>query len=345
MTEPVKKYTLPISPEYCEHWGLWEAVREIYQNALDESGAEITYCDDDYMTISSATGHLTPKSLLLGSSSKRSDPTKRGKFGEGYKLALLVLSRLGHSVVIQSGNEVWIPKLEHEDSFGSTVLNVYINTVEPEFAVEGVHFQIQGITSDDRDSIQKNIRDEVTDTILDQPDEVGRIYVGGLYVSTVKNYKCGYAFAPGTIKLDRDRGMVDGFDLAFETSRLWQERSGDRAVELMNEKANDVLYIESHVHSYSDLALHTSGYFATKYGNSAIPVSDQEEIKQATSAGLKWVLVPESVKNIIRLVKHWILPSEKSPLDRLKDFRDKYDSYMQKNMLNELDEIIESLDQ
>ena len=31
-----RKFVLPISIRYCRHWNIWEAVREIYQNSLDE---------------------------------------------------------------------------------------------------------------------------------------------------------------------------------------------------------------------------------------------------------------------------------------------------------------------
>ena len=68
------KFTLPISPDYVAHWGLWEAVREIYQNALDESEAAISYDEAaQVLFISSATGRLTPETLVLGTSSKRAE--------------------------------------------------------------------------------------------------------------------------------------------------------------------------------------------------------------------------------------------------------------------------------
>lgn len=64
------KFTLPISPTYVAHWGLWEAVREIYQNALD-AHAEDTDCvstigyDSGTITIQTSKGKLSPATLLL----------------------------------------------------------------------------------------------------------------------------------------------------------------------------------------------------------------------------------------------------------------------------------------
>jgi hypothetical protein len=106
-------------------------------------------------------------------------------------------------------------------------------------------------------TIQKNIRPagEYYNTILEEPGEQGRIYVGGLYVSTIKEFRCGYAFTPNKIKLDRDRGMVDGFDLAWETSNLWTARGSNRAIDLLNDEAPDVRYVENHANTSSPLVL------------------------------------------------------------------------------------------
>lgn len=339
------KFTLPISPDYVAHWGLWEAVREIYQNALDQGEATITYDPEvGHLYIASATGALTPETLVLGTSSKRENPAQRGKFGEGYKLALLVLARLGHNVSIRTGNEIWIPALEHDPVFNAVVLNIYTTEAQQS---DGVRFMITGILPDEYDLVQSNIRPnpEECDTILDDPGQAGRIFVGGLYVATVKDFQCGYAFRPGTIKLDRDRGMVDGFDLSYETSRLWTAAGGDRAVELMNAEAPDVLYVENHTTKTSSLALSTEGWFSSTYGYHAIPVSDQDEIQRATAAGIKWVLVPTAVKNVLRLVKSWFIPNEKSLIARLREFGDRYKYHLPADGRRALDEIIQSLNQ
>jgi hypothetical protein len=35
VTDTRKRFTLPLSSDYCAHWQRWEAVREIVQNAFD----------------------------------------------------------------------------------------------------------------------------------------------------------------------------------------------------------------------------------------------------------------------------------------------------------------------
>lgn len=343
-TSEEMKFTLPISPDYVAHWGLWEAVREIYQNALDQGEATISYDEDTHVLfVSSATGRLTPETLVLGNTSKRNDPKKRGKFGEGYKLALLVLARLGHQVAIHTDNEVWTPALEHDPTFNTVVLNIHTQPIEPS---KGVLFIIQDVLPEHYDTIQERIRPEPNepDTILDDEGQAGRVFVGGLYVATVKDFQCGYTFRPGTIKLDRDRGMVDGFDLSYETSRLWTARGGGRAVELLKAEAPDVTYVEQHSNPTSQLTMHSVNCFHRTHGLNAIPVSSQDEIQRATTAGIKWVLVPAAMRNIIRLVKSWVIPTQKSPLTRLQDFRQLYLYHLPIDGRRELDEIIETME-
>ena len=345
------KFTLPISPEYVDHWGLWEAVRELYQNALDEAladkecTAKIEYFESSYtLQVSTSKGKLSPESLVLGTTTKRADQTLRGKFGEGYKLALLVLVRdLKHYVSVFTGSEQWSPAIEYDDNFRASVLNIY---VEPYAGQDGVTFVITGVKPNEWSEIQANIRpqDEWFDTILEDEKEKGRIYVGGLYVSTAKRFQCGYAFRPGVVKLDRDRGMVDGFDLAWQTSKLWTSRGHCvRVSELLEAEAPDVEYVDSHVSEGSSFAGSHWSYFVSRHGD-AVPVSNQDEIQRASVAGMKWILVPEKVKAMLRLVKSWFIPTSESVIDRLRKFRSIYQWHLPKSAQQELDEIIESME-
>jgi len=138
--------------------------------------------------------------------------------------------------------------------------------------------------------------------------------------------------------------MVNGFDLSYETSRLWVDRKSNRALELLRTQAPDVRYIEAHASSEKPLVNHQYRYFVAKHGPAAVPVSSQDEIERATSAGMKWVLVPETVKTLLRKVKSWFIPSTKTPAERLRAFRESYSWNMDSTMLQELDEIIQSLD-
>lgn len=257
-------------------------------------------------------------------------------------MALLVLARLGFRVAVYNNDEYWLPKIEWDENFGSDVLNVY---TEPWNGESGVKFVIQDVLPENWETIAANIHViKNRNAILDESSEAGRIYVGGLFVQTAKGFKHGYTFTPSTIKLDRDRGMVDGFDLSYETSRLWTDEGDNRVVKLLEDEAPDVRYVESHADSVSPAATHTYRHFLSNYGSNAVPVTSQAEIEQANAAGIKWVLVKQPVKALLRMVRSWFIPSNKTPLERLKEFKSKHAWRLGNDGQADLDDIITSME-
>ena len=178
--------------------------------------------------------------------------------------------------LINTGDEVWCARLEYDENFTCNVLNIYTGKA---LQRDGVLFSIDGVTDEQWSSIQGNMRlpVEPENTILEQQDQTGRIYVGGLYVTTARDFKCGYAFKTGEIDLDRDRGMVSGFDLAYKTSKMWTEKGGARAAQLLKEEARDVAYVESHAAPASPVSLSILYDFHGSYGHYTVPVSARRD--------------------------------------------------------------------
>src|SRR5699024_3102626 len=112
------RYELSLTPDYVPDWGIVEAFRELFQNAVDQSSSEGNEMFWNYnsldkvFTLGNKSSVLTTTSLLLGSSTKTEDESLIGKYGEGYKIALLVLTRLNKNVTIYNygAREVWRPK-------------------------------------------------------------------------------------------------------------------------------------------------------------------------------------------------------------------------------------------
>lgn len=343
------KFILPISPKYVSHWGLWEAVREIYQNALDAMSSDenihggIDYdSNDEAISIFTDGGRLEPSNLILGNTSKADDPSLRGKFGEGFKLALLVLARSGFRVEIFNNNEQWTAVIEHNPEFDADLLTISIE--EHPYPIQGVKFKIYGVSVEQWDAIQFNLHPMHKESILDDAKEVGRVYVGGLFVGDMKRFKCGYTFEPGTIKLDRDRGMIDGFDLAYETSRMHSAAGGPVSKKLIEEGAPDVEYLINHATKASPATSYYASSYFDRYGYGTVPVSTQEEIKAVTAAGLSWTLVTDHAKQLLRLVHSWFIPNAKSPAQRLREFQQRYRYSLNAEQKQELEEIIEQME-
>jgi len=91
-----------------QEWGEWEAIRDIVQNALDESESYQWGYDELGLWISDKGKGVAVADFLLGPPKLKPD-WARGKFGEGMKIAALALVRKRYSVHIEtSGREIWI---------------------------------------------------------------------------------------------------------------------------------------------------------------------------------------------------------------------------------------------
>lgn len=97
-----------------QDWGEWEAIRDIVQNALDETEHYSWGYDEEGLYIQDAGKGVAVADFLLGPPKLKPDHA-RGKFGEGMKIASLALLRLGYPVRVETvGRELWIIFLEQK---------------------------------------------------------------------------------------------------------------------------------------------------------------------------------------------------------------------------------------
>lgn len=281
---------LPISTNYVGHWGFWEAIREILQNAIDTGDYSVNELQPSgIIKINSNTGAMDLSTLMLGESSKRDDSSKIGKYGEGYKLALLVLCRLGHDVLIKNGVDCWRVSIDKHPQLNTDCLTIEVikNTYTDESDDNEVSFVISGLTDDHFEVIRANYLGESMsdfDVIAENEGsycfeyddyDVRKVFVGGLFVCDLpedKNYRYSYNFAANVLELDRDRKSVDTFYLQYEATRLLSE-SGD--FETLSYLANN---------NYEDV----SDYYSTTTGSvysSSGEVKNKSEVMQLAFDG------------------------------------------------------------
>lgn len=217
----MKKYELSLSRNYVSSWGIEEAIRELLQNAKDSSGQEKIDIDKNNGTIyiENKNTSIPSSTLLLGNSSKKDDLDKIGQFGEGYKLAILVLLREGKDVSIRNGNKNWTPSFEYSDIFDCEVL--CINETECNgndliFEISGfeeselneIENEFLGISGQAYNSIQTSYGEILTDS-----QYKGKVYVNGLPVYEDDNFNYGYNFEARYVNLDRDRKSINMYEL------------------------------------------------------------------------------------------------------------------------------------
>jgi hypothetical protein len=292
------KIELTISPDYVPNWTVVDAVRELFQNAVDQ---QEQYPDNkmsweyssltETLTISNKSSELTSRSLLLGSTTKSGDKHTIGQFGEGYKIATLVLLRNGKNITFynRKANEIWRPRLVDSRRFGTKVLTFFIEKCKiwDRRTNNDLTIDIEDISEDffnnQISASNLHIRNaEVLETtdygdiLVDLP---GQVFINGLFVCNYAPYKYGYNFKPECLTLDRDRKMASDFDLKWLASKIWHKvKRNEEIIKLIKDGAADVEYINN-MGSHDDLSNTLFMEFLVQYGNDAIPVSNQSELE------------------------------------------------------------------
>lgn len=314
-----QKIYLTISKEYVSNWGVWESARELLQNVNDSLNKSVSY-DERSINISSFDGKIDKKYLILGNTTKRDDKKTIGKYGEGFKLAILVLLREGKEVIIRNGNDAWHPTFENHPEINEECLVI---TVEENVfdTPDQVSFIINGLSEDEIKNIKENslyeseidIEAEYEGSYCWKSFDTSKVFVGGLYVCDLnEKYLLSYNFSPEILELDRDRKSVCTFSLSYQATRMIT-LSGNYGLlaYLAEEKAADIsdyysfnekshYYGSSQVDNSQKLQKIVSDNFILKHGEKAFPINaDWNEKKQRinTVKSIQAGLIPVVIKS------------------------------------------------
>lgn len=364
------RYELTISPDYVKTWGLYQALREIFQNAVDQQSVDLDnkmswLYSENTLSISSKKSGLLKSSLLLGNTSKADDKTTIGKFGEGYKLALMVLLRTGYKVKIYNYKykELWIPKIINSRRYDSKLLVIDVKKhVFKSVPDSDLTFVIDKISNSDFDIVRTKFlfmykeKPSVIDTkfgsVLTDDSQKGKIYTNGLFVCNCQDeeIRFGYDIKPEFLILDRDREIIDSFNFTWLTSKLWSSHNdNDFVCELIKDKAADVKFIYNFNHLMSDLPDVLFDKFQSRYGATAVPISTQaEKVDLANKypslipiiAGENTVKIT-SRSSCLANIKSFSEVRVDTPCDILREFLDTHGDSMDDFAFKNLEAIIE----
>lgn len=353
----MSRFELSLSPSYVGSWNVSDAVREIFQNAIDQQTVDpdnamfFKYVPEtNVLLIGNKSSVLNKRSLLLGESTKADDVNTIGQFGEGYKIAALVLLRLKRRLTIYNygAREVWTAKIVDSRRYGAKILVFDIDEklFWQKTPDNDLTFKIECITPQDyADIVMSNLhlQDNLNiDTLEASPygrilrgeQYKGRIYVNGLYVSQAEGMFYGYDIKPAYLELDRDRRLVKEFDLQWRTSAMWRKANSDELVlKLIKDAAPDVNYIKNVAALTSDkLAEVVHAEFKATHGENAVPVSNQAELVEvkATYVDAEPVIVNTTHKELVQqsptystthlTVREGIVAERRSPNAQLASF-------------------------
>lgn len=376
------KLELTLSQGYVADWTYVEAIRELFQNALDsetinpENTMFFKYDEQSQtLQLGNKTSVLTPDTLLMGSSEKRDDDNTIGRHGEGYKVALMVLLREDKEVVIfnYGAKEIWTTRIKRSKKFGGEKLvelsvekltsskrQSALKLEEPNNLV----IEVKGVTIEEYDKLKtynlhlsqypNHIAVEGYGKILTDEEYKGKLFINGLYVQTMDKFAYGYDLNPDKLRLDRDRRLVDTYDLSLITSKAWARvEDTSLAADLIEMKAVDIMFLEAvmprrSVERSSSIAVVLADRFKAKHGSSAIPVYSNEDLELVKRSGTdkKAVIVSKQVAQLI--APECESPEEAlsvlSPKERIESWLSKVEWRLSSIEVGELKSILSDMD-
>ncbi|NBH15589.1 hypothetical protein D3Z36_15865 [Lachnospiraceae bacterium] len=379
--ENAKCCELTLTPNYVSDWTFNDAIRELIQNGTDqevldkENQFSIAYdWERHVLQLKNSKSALKINTLLLGRSSKANNEDTVGQFGEGYKIAALVLNRIGKTFTVLNNekNEVWKSKFKNSEKWLEKILAFYIS--KRETADTGLCIEVGNVSSDEYyglsdvwmkfdedDYMGMNVVDTSYGEILIDEDYAGKVYVNGLFVNCNADLKYGYNFKPKYIKLERDRKACDSFDAREITCRMIAEgmvRGGipiEEVNRMVSENADDVYNFEYNTYENDVQKVQEVLLKAFDEQNTqpySIPVSSQEEIKKVKSYGGNPVVVPNKVAKLLKKetdkrIKELVeLPSSNSLTlkERFCRWYDIYSSRLENDVAAELKSLIDEME-
>lgn len=367
----MRKYELSISADYVPGWGIVEAVREFFQNSIDEetrdSSNQMVFRydgEEKKLIVGNKHSELDIKTLLFGTTTKADDGDMIGSHGEGYKIATVVLLRTGKEVTFYNycRREVWKPRLVKSKKYdGALVPTFFVDTaaVWEKVPEHSLLIEISGITPEEYEAIKEaNLhlqeyekKETMYGSILEDEKYRGMVFVGGLYICTEPQLEIGLDFKPNVVRIERDRSMVNGFDIKWYASRMVEEtRDAERVKKSLNG------YSGAYINWYSvpsKLRDEIAEEFINQYGVKAVPVSNQSDIEQMKKRGYKPVIVSEAKKEVIlqsefyedvREENERILAQQKPIYDRFCNFAERIEERLTEDEVAELYGFLDELD-
>jgi len=215
----------PISLQYRSHWNEWCCIRELVQNALDsDKETARIYKQDGNLIIEDEGKGMQIKHLLLGISEKQDKENARGQFGEGLKIALIVLKRLGYDVEVISNNlhcKVDVAEIEGEKC-------LKINYEHNGLTFNGTKIIIhdyKGSTYEDKFVMNGNktilFHDNFWGDIIEKRNDEknGELYVKDIYVCDIKNSEFSYNL--NRVQLEESRNVPNEYTVKRNIANVW----------------------------------------------------------------------------------------------------------------------------
>ncbi|MBD3262053.1 MAG: hypothetical protein GF334_10385 [Candidatus Altiarchaeales archaeon] len=315
------RFELSIDAAYLEgSWGAFQGMRELVQNARDaevefNAPMEITHYFNEktgngQLRINNDGAQLSRSAMLMGNTSKADRDDLIGKWGEGLKVGILALLRDGYEVKIRTGSEVWIPSIGRSEKFDAEVLIFDVMTGRKN--QDRVRVEVSPFSKGDWKAWRKKflfLDEEEKDTriptyygtLLLEPEHKGWIFVKGIATEHVPEF--GYGYDLKFADLDRDRKMVNRWQLKYYTTQLWQSAMAKRPdlldplfSLLQEEKEEGQGFAEN---LSPEIKEKVAEKFTETFGEKALPVASIGDSAKLEHHGRKGIVAPRPMREIL----------------------------------------------
>ena len=240
------RIALSVSAEYLPAWGAYEGLRELVQNFIDSSDdsgikGEIRFeggtARGTVFLINPGAKPLTREALLFGVTSKADREDQRGQFGEGMKVGTLALVRAGRAVTIRTQEETWSASLQASPDFGGRKVLTF-DTRKRAAGVDQVEVEIGPVTREEWSQIQSSFlfmqevegKKSVYGSMLTGADHLSTVFAKGILIKKIEGMRYGYDLSQ--ITLNRDRSMIDEYDVRSHVVNVLSEQYSTGGIDL-----------------------------------------------------------------------------------------------------------------
>jgi hypothetical protein len=278
----------PMTFDYIRNWGEWEAIRELVSNAQDASpdNWSMTLEGNDLIIRDNGAG-IQLHQLLLGVSEKSND-SAIGQFGEGMKLAIMVLLRLGYNSIVYSND--LILTASRGEKFGREVLVItHDKNTNP---IHGTCVIIQDWKGDDYSN--RFVFSQDDDMVFKVTSE-GMLLAGGsplfskgVYVCELDDYEFGYNI--NDLSMNRDRSAVSSDEIFRAAGKIWSlidsVYSWKQFFKAANKNKNEKYLRLASAWSLSDSVKNAiTMAFLSVFGDKAVVKTDESLSREAKHRG------------------------------------------------------------
>lgn len=249
-----EKLTSQMTLEYRAEWSTWELVREIVQNALDETNTLpiITKQGDKVIVSDNGTGLSEGEFYLLGKTDKVGKDM-RGKYGEGIKVGFVRLIAKGGTVEARSRD--WICTLDVTEKFNEKVVEYTFNKTSE--YLNGVKYIMTGINYDMftnwiEERFVKSNDAEILYAVNNEGqiltgNKIGKLYVKDIYVGELPKHS-DFGYNLYRLELNTDRNYPNYWDLLWRIGKLLSQVDDEEIIkQIINACRNNTLESDAHL--------------------------------------------------------------------------------------------------